>query len=288
MEYAFFVGCNSSFRFHNYELSTQRISKELGIDLVDIKFICCGYPLEPIKQEATLLMAARNLAIAEEKGLDILTICNTCTKTLTKYNELLRNDKNLLTEVNRSLNKLGYEYKGNVTVKHLVRILCEDVGITRVRESVKNPLKNLAVSTHYGCHYNRPSEIYNNFDDPENPRNLDELVEAAGSKIVHYKNKKMCCGGPLLSTSSNITLSLSDEKLKAVKSAGADALIVICPFCGLVYDFCQNEIEETFGRKYGITILFLPQFLGLSMGIDKSELGLDLNRVSARSLLEKI
>lgn len=288
MNYAFFPGCTASFRAQNYELSTRKIAEKLGIKLVDLEFTCCGFPLEPLRQETTLLMAARNLAIAEEEDLNIVTICNTCTKTLTKYNELLRKNESLLTSVNKDLRELGREYKGKVSVKHLVRVLYEDMGIRGMREKVNHPLTKLAVSTHYGCHYNRPSEVYNSFDDPENPKILDELVEATGSRVIHYENEKMCCGGPLLATSSNTALSLSDEKLNAIKMVDADALIVICPFCGLMYDLCQKEIEERFNRKYRLPILYFPQLLGLSMGLNQSELGFELNRVDARTLLEKL
>lgn len=288
MKYAFFPGCTASFRVQNYELSTRKIAEKLGIRLVDLEFTCCGLPLEPLRQEATLLMAARNLAIAEEEGLNIVTICNTCTKILTKYNELLRKNESLLTSVNKDLRELGREYRGRVSIKHLVRVLYENIGIREIRKKVNHPLTKLAVSTHYGCHYNRPSDVYGSFDDPENPKMLDELVEATGSKVIHYDNKKMCCGGPLLAISSNTALSLSDEKLNAIKLAGADALIVICPFCGLMYDLCQKEIEERFNREYHLPILYFPQLLGLSMGFNQSELGFELNKVDAKALLEKL
>jgi len=288
MRYAFFPGCTASFRAQNYEQSTRGVAAKLGIELVDLEFACCGFPLESIGQEATLLMAARNLAVAGREGLDIMTICNTCAKTLTKYNELLKKNESVSRRVNNSLKKLGYEYKGNITIKHLCRVLYEDLGIREIKENTCHPLTKLRVSTHHGCHYSRPSEIYNNFDEAENPKILDELVEATGSKIVDYENKKMCCGGPLLAIASNTALSLSDEKLDSVKSAGADALVVICPFCGLMYDLCQEEIEERFGGKYRLPVLYLPQLLGLSMGLNPSELGLDLNRVKAEALLGKI
>lgn len=289
LEYAFFLGCTAPLREQNYEISTRKIAGRLGIDLVDLEFTCCGFPVEALSQEATLLMTARNLALAEERGLNIVTICNTCTKTLTKGNGLLRKNPGLLDSVNKRLKNIGgYEYKGNVNVKHLVRVLYEDVGIEKVRERVSHPLTRLTVATHYGCHYSRPSEVYDNFDDPEKPKILDNLVEATGSKLVHYDNEKMCCGGPLLATSSPTALSLGDEKLNAVKMAGADALIVICPFCGLMYDLCQREIEEKFNRRYHLPILYFTQLLGLSMNINQSELGLELNRVDVGTLLKKI
>lgn len=287
-EYAFFPGCTALFRAQNYELSTLKIAEKLGIRLIDLDFTCCGFPLKPVKQEAALLMSARNLALAEEEDLNIVTICNTCAKTLTGCNQLLRRDRGMLGEVNKGLAKLGYEYRGGINVKHLVRVLYEDLGIEEVREKVERPLDKLRVSTHYGCHYSRPSDIYDGFDDPENPRILDELVEATGAKVVPYGNRKMCCGGPLSTISPDTALSLSNEKLNAVASAGADALIVICPFCSLMYDLSQKEIEKTFHREYHLPILYLPQLLGLSMGLKTSELGLDLNTVDTGALLDKV
>ena len=55
-----------------------------------------------------------------------------------------------------------------------------------------------------------------------------------------------------------------------------------------MYDDNQKKIEQKFEEKYNLPVLYYPQLLGLALGIDAKLLGLRMNRVSTRALLEKI
>lgn len=288
MKYAFFIGCVSPVMARNYELSARKIAEKLGIKLVDIgDFACCGFPLKSIDHETPLLLAARNLSIAEEEGLDICTICNGCAVTLTEANRELQ-DNEVREKVNSKLKKIGKEYHGNVEVKHFTRVLYEDVGIERVKSTIKRELEKLRVAPHYGCHYMKPSDIYNRFEDPEVPKTLDDLISVTGAESVSYEGKIDCCGGLLLGIDENVAFTLACKKLDYVKAADADAICLMCPLCSIMYDRNQRVIERRLNKKFNIPVLFYPQLLGLALGFSPEELGLNLNRVKVSSLLAKL
>ncbi len=287
MKYALFLGCTAPVRAQNYELSSRKVAERLGIQLVDLDFTCCGFPVENIKHETALAMAARNLALAEKNGLDVVAICSACATTLTRLNMLLKESEELLRTVNEHLKALGYEYKGSVKAKHFARLLYEDIGLDRIRAAVKKPLKGVKIAVHYGCHYTRPSEVQGRFEDYEAPHSLQDLVEVTGAETVPHESEK-CCGGALLGIDQEVAFIMSKEKLDYAKSAGADALVIICPFCGLMYDVFQENIGEMFNKEYRLPVLYYPQLLGLAMGFSADELGFRLNRVEATSLIEKI
>lgn len=289
MKYALFLGCTIPVRAQNYELATRTVASALGIELIDLDFTCCGYPIESLDQKTSLLMATRNLALAEKNGrLNIATLCNACTMILTKANKLLIHDEKVLKEINESLKALGLEYSGKIFIKHFVRILFEDFGIDKIKKRIKHPLNNLKIIAFYGCHYLRPSRIYDNFDNSENPYTLDMLIEVTGAKSIKYSKRNECCGGPLLIVDESGALAIANEKLEQMKKTNADAIVVICPFCGLMYDAFQAEIEEKIGKKYNFPVLYYPQLLGLALGIDPKKLGVDLNRVKLTYLMSKI
>jgi len=289
MKYALFLGCTIPVRGQNYEMSARETAKKLGIDLVDIEdFSCCGFPVKSTSAEASLSIAAYNLAIAAEKGLPICTLCSACTSMLTEANKELSENKELRMKVNKKLSGIGKEYKPEVKVRHFSRVLYEEVGLERIKQLIKNDLSQLSLSTHYGCHYLRPRGLYNGFDDAEHPVTVDKLVEVTGARVVDYKNKLECCGGAILGVEEQIALAMAKQKLDNVTANNVDALVTICPFCSIMYEDNQRKIESKFNVTYGLPVLYYPQVLGLAMGLDPDRLGFRLNKVRADKLLQKL
>ncbi len=289
MKYAFFPGCLTPVMARHYELSARKVAKKFGVELVDVEdFACCGFPIMSVDRETALLMAARSLSVAEGLGLDICTICNGCASTLTEASkELMHNDR-LREKVNEKLQKIGRTYKGNVKVKHFARVLYEDVGPEKIKSQVKNSLEGLKLASHYGCHYLKPSDAYDKFEDPEFPRSLDELISALGAEAVEYEEKMQCCGGVILDIDDKIALAMTQKKLDHVKAAGVDAIILICPLCGSMYDRNQRVVERRFNVAYNMPVLYYTQVLGLALGMNPKDLGLDMNRVRTSDLLSKL
>jgi heterodisulfide reductase subunit B len=288
MKYALFLGCTLA-RARHYEMAVSKVAERLGIELVYLDdFACCGYPMKSIDFLSAASLAARNLAAAEAADLSIMTLCSACTATLTECNKELEHNHDLRDQVNEKLADVGVEYNGGVTVKHFARILYEDVGLDRLKDEVKRDLSDFRVACHYGCHYLKPSEIYEGFDDHEFPRSLDDLVNAIGAEAVDYQNKMRCCGGSVLAVDEELCLSITQRKLDDIKAAGANCITLVCPFCSIMYDDNQRKIESTFDVDYGLPVLFYPQMLGLAMGFDPRELGLNMNRVKPTELITQM
>jgi heterodisulfide reductase subunit B len=289
MSYAWFLGCTIPARARNYEMSARKVTESLGLQIKDIEgFSCCGFPMKAVSQETTELIAARNLALAEKDGVDVAVLCSACTSVLSEVAKELKHDPKLLEEINAQLKPLGLEYKGSTRVKHFTRILYEDVGLDKVKAAVKRELKGLSFAPHYGCHYLKPSEAYDGFDQVEAPQSIDKLIEALGAESVDYEDLKQCCGGGLLAINKDIAMAMAGSKLKRVKAAGADAIVLVCPFCSVMYDDNQREIETLAGTEYKLPVLYFPQVLGLALGIDPKDLGLNMNRVKTKDLLGKL
>jgi heterodisulfide reductase subunit B len=287
MKYALFIGCTVPTRTPNYEIASRKVAQKVGIEFVDVPdFTCCGFPIKPVSVTATMLMAAYNLALAEERDLPICCLCSACTSVLTEAAHKLNNSKQLRTETNEYLKNLGKRYEGSIKVRHFARILYEDIGTEKLRSLVKTDLSGFSFASHYGCHYLRPSEIYDEFDNVERPVSLDALIEVTGAKTVGYEEKNLCCGGGILAIDEEVALKMASQKLEHLKDV--DALILVCPFCSVMYEANQKSVNKRFGSDIHLPVLFLPQMLGLAMGFSESELGFKYNKVKAKELLGSI
>ena len=215
MRYALFLGCTVPIRNMNYELSARKVAAKLGIEFADSDdFACCGFPLKGMDQHTALLMAARNLAVAEAKGLDICALCTACSVTLTEANKQLTEDADLRAKINNELKATGgKEYQGTIKVRHIARALYEGVGVAGLQSAVKTKLSGFRFAAQYGCHYMKPSEVFDGFEDAENPKTLDALIQATGAEAVDYASKLQCCGGGILAADEQIALAMPYAKL---------------------------------------------------------------------------
>ena len=286
LKYLMFLGCAIPYRVSAFEISARKTLQKLGIELVEMpEFNCCGLPLDPVSHEAMLILAARNLALAEQKKLDIITLCPGCAGTLKKVNRMLKEDKALRDEINSHLKEAGLEFKGTQNAKHFMQVLIEDVGLEKIRNSVVKPLTPLRVAEHNGCHILRPKEFIG-FDDPEDPKTLKTLIEATGATCLDYLDETECCGAPSVGVNDKIALQLARDKLNNIKAVDAQAMITICPFCHIMYDTNELRIEKMFNETYGIPVLHYPQLLGLAMGMKPEDLAFSELRVDTSKFVK--
>ncbi len=287
-KYLIFLGCAVPYRVSSYEISSRKVLAKLGIELVEMpEFNCCGLPFDPVSHETMLILAAKNLALAEQEGLNILTLCPGCAGTLKKVNKMLNDDSSLREQINSQLKESGLEFKGSVETKHILQLLREDVGFDKIKASVVKPLTNLKVAEHNGCHVLRPKKYFD-YDDPEDPQTLKRLIEATGATCLDYMDETECCGAPSVGVSDKIALQLARDKLSHIKMVNAQALITVCPFCHIMYDTNELRIEKTFNEVYGIPILHYPQLLGLAMGLTPEELAFGDLRVKAQNIIQQL
>ena len=287
MEALLYLGCTVPVRNLNYEAATRAVAERLGIKLTDHEaFGCCGFPLKSGDSEDTLVAAGRNLALADAQGLEICTLCNACSITLAETAHRLDHDPEAKERVNKRLASVGLKYEGPVRVRHFMRLLWEEVGLEGIKAAVTRPLDNVSLAPHYGCHYLRPSELTEGFETPENPHTMAEMIRALGAEVVEYPTLTECCGGGVLGASEEIANAMALLKLKDVGAAGAHAMVLVCPFCNVMYEGQQKKILKSAGIDLKVPVVYYPQVLGLSLGLSSKELGFKLNRVKPKSLLK--
>ena len=290
--YAFFLGCITPNRYPGIEVATKKVLEAFDIKMLDVEGAsCCPAPgvFGSFDLETWAIVAARNITIAEGMKADIATTCNGCYATLQEANHLLKHDKSLMERVNKSLESVGRKYQGNIQVRHVAEILTGEVGLERIKTKIKNPLSNIKVAAHYGCHFLKPSETRMH-GSTENPTFLDELIKTLGAESVNYKDKGLCCGagGGVRSTKLDVALDMTAEKIDNMIESGADCVTTPCAFCHLQFDRGQIELNEKFKKNYQLPVVFITQLVGLAMGMDSRELGLHDNAISSESLLKKI
>jgi heterodisulfide reductase subunit B len=282
--YAYFPGCSLHASAKEYAMSLEAIAPKIGIELVEIPgWTCCtatpGYTVDPFTGHT---LVARNLAIAEAMGMtDVITPCSGCYKNFAKTSKALGEDPELLVEVNNML--ANRKIMNPVRVRHPLDVIVNDIGLENV--PVDLPLKGLKVASYYGCVISRPRGI---FDDPENPTSMDRLVERLGAEAVSWTGKVKCCGGAVFFPRPQIALDLTAKQLRRAKAAEADCVIVGCPFCHLLMDMYQGDVEKQEKEEFNVPILYLTQLIGLAMNMDKKTLGLDLIQVDPAPMLEKV
>jgi CoB--CoM heterodisulfide reductase subunit B len=287
-EYTLFLGCIIPARFPFMEKSTRLVLSRLGCILHDLEgATCCPTKsiIKPIGDLAWYVTAARNLALAEKAGHDLLVPCNGCYSTLKSVEVEMHVNPGIREEVNALLASAGLEYRGTIGVKHLVEVLHDEIGIPKIKQYITKSFEGIRIAAHHGCHMLRPSSsIF--FDDPNKPKKFDALIEALGAKSIDYETKMLCCGGNL-NTSDEPEEATALARMKLIEvTKKADAMALTCPSCFMQYDSRQYMMQKT-GEKLNVPILFYPELLGLAMGFSTQELGMGMHRIDAAEFLSK-
>jgi heterodisulfide reductase subunit B len=279
MEFALFLGCTIPARLNQYESSSRAVLEKLGVELVDIReFNCCGYPLRNIDFKVFILSSARNLALAERKNLNLMTLCKCCYGSLKKADYLMKENASLKKEVNSALEKEGLKCEGKVEIKHLLSVLHKDIGIEAMKAKMAMTFKRLKIATHYGCHALRPSQVVE-FDNPVAPSLFDQLVESTGAESIEWPMKLECCGAPLWGIHDNLSMDLTLKKLTDGKRSGADYVCAACPYCHIQFDKVQKMILSNRNGNHPLPSILYTQLLGLTLGVDRKTLGLEMNEI---------
>jgi heterodisulfide reductase subunit B len=275
--YAFFPGCLIPARHPAMELAIRHTLPKLGIEIADLEGAsCCPDPIffKSKDKMSWLAVAARNLCLAEEQGLDIFTNCSGCTATLSETYHLLQ-DEELKAQVNERLKRIGKEYRGTSRVRHIATLVRDEAGYDAVRESVVRPLDGLKVAIHYGCHLLKPSKIMQ-VDNPDNPEVLEKLISALGATPVRHRNWYLCCGKAC--QGEEIPSQMMRELLSTVHDEHADILGMICPTCFGQFDHGQAKISKQFEVDFHTPPIYYFQLLAFAQGVPYDDLGFERQR----------
>jgi heterodisulfide reductase subunit B len=287
MNYIYYPGCSLEATALEYNLSTQATMGALGAELTELKdWTCCGASAaEATSYLLSMVLAARNLALAEkmDSDADIMIPCSACYLNLRKVEDHVKQDKKLLDKINEALKEEGLEYKGGVRVRHLVDVIVNDFDPEAIEPMVKNKLTGLQVATYYGCQALRPYVVY---DDPEQPRSLEPLLLAVGARVHPWEMGAKCCGAALMTTKKDVALELTGTILKAAQ--GADCIVTVCPMCEMNLEAFQESISKTRGEDLRIPVLYLPQLMGLALGLSSEEIKLEMNLAMTDAFKTKV
>jgi succinate dehydrogenase / fumarate reductase, cytochrome b subunit len=288
MRLAYYPGCVAQASGREVDMATRWVCRSLGIELVEFpKFSCCGSGfVDEANELLNVAINARNIAIAEAAGLDLMTVCSTCQGMLSLA-RLRMEDAAVRAKVDAVLRPIGIDYRGTSKVTHLLRVLVETVGLDAIRAKVRRPLAGLKVGAFYGCHLLRPSDEMA-WESPEEPHAFEDLLAALGAEPVLYRGRVLCCGFPVQFVKPETAGRIAGRQILDAKDHGADAMATPCPLCHISLDAYQGPAAKLVGRPLEMPVFHLPQLVALALGASPDELGLDRHLVPTEPALAKL
>ncbi|MFX1418081.1 MAG: CoB--CoM heterodisulfide reductase iron-sulfur subunit B family protein [Promethearchaeota archaeon] len=290
-EYGFFIGCTIPLKLPHLEKAFRDVAAILDLKLNEMEGVsCCPEPvsLQSLNIDTWVTLGARNLAIAEKMGNDILTICSGCYETLKTVSVLLEEDEEYLKKINNILNKINYNYTGKTKVYHFVELFSQPEWLDKIKSLIIKPLDNLNLAVHYGCHLVRPSKIMQ-FDHPEKPEKIDIILQALGAKTIEFANKLECCGF-CARLQEEIGEKLVEDKMTELceLEEEVDGLVAVCPACTTQYDRKEKILARKTGKELDIPVLYLAEMMAIALGVDLEDLSLKNRSIKPNKLIEKL
>jgi len=271
--YSYFAGCKIPYYLPEYGSATLALLDRFDIELQDLEFNCCGYPVRDIDFQSFLLAGARNLAIAEQNSTDIVTPCKCCFGSLKFVEYYLKQREPMRDQINALLRPEGLQWEGRKTVRHLLTVLHQDVGIETLRAAIVKPLEGLKVAIHTGCHALRPGNV-TMYDNPFAPGIFDDLVSVTGAESVFWSMSTECCGNPQWDKNRKLALKQMQRKLLNAKQAGADYVCTACTYCQMQFDQKSQSDLIPLDKQQFVPAILISQLIGLSIGLDEEVLGI--------------
>jgi succinate dehydrogenase / fumarate reductase cytochrome b subunit len=292
MRVAYWPGCVSRGFTPELHGSMARVAPLLDIELVALdRASCCGAGvIAEHNQELADTLNARTFALAQQEmdsGAELMmNICSTCQGAQSECQERLDANTPYRERINETLAPEGLEYRKGITNKHFLWLMVEEIGLDEIARRVKRPLTDLRVGPFYGCYIVRPTDRLG--IDGEHPRDayLHQLIEALGGTVVDYAGQYKCCGFPVVTMNRETSLKQAGRHLGDAIDAQADCLVTPCPLCHLNLDLQQPLAERLVQRPLGMPVLHLPQLIGLALGLDPRELGMDKHVVKPSAVID--
>lgn len=276
MNYAFYPGCSLHSTGLEYNLSTRAVFDHLGAGLAELAdWNCCGASsAHALSHTLALALPARNLAIAQDTGLDLVIPCAACFNRMKSTERTLRLEPETRAEIE---DLVGFRFSGETGIRPVLGVLYEDYGLEAIAAAVRKPLQGLHLVPYYGCLLVRPPEVVQ-FDDPENPQVMSRLLRAAGAQVHDWSYATDCCGGSLSLSRSDVVQNLVGRLVERAREAGADALVTACPLC-------QVNLEMRQVRAPGMPTFYFTELLGLAFGLPEADRWWQKHLIDPRPLL---
>ena len=292
LKFAWYPGCVSRGACTELYQSMVKVTNALGFELNELKEAACtgAGVLHERDHDLADAVNARTFAMAEKQSLPILTNCSTCQGVMSGVNYRLQHDEEALSRVNDILKESGegYEYGGTTRVTNLMWALVEDLGLETLKSKVKRPLTGLRVAPFYGCYIIRPKNQLGMDEHPERDEMLQPIIEALGATFVDFRGQSKCCGFPIITMNRRNSLTMAANHVADAMANGAHVMVTPCPLCHLNLDAQQPDAAFARGGKLGLPILHLPQLVGLALGFEPKELGMERHVVPTSDVMSNV
>jgi len=286
---AYWPGCVSRGFTPELHGSMAAVAPLLDIELIELdRAACCGAGvIAEHNQELADTLDARTFALAQQTDAQLMmNICSTCQGAQTECQQRLDANDAYRDHVNGSLQAEGLSYQPGLTNKSFLWLLVEDIGLAQLQAKVTRPLADLRVGPFYGCYIVRPMDQLHIDDDHPRHRYLHWVIEALGGTVVDYAGIYKCCGFPIITMNKDASLRQAGRHLGDALDADADCLVTPCPLCHLNLDLQQPLAEKVVGRELGMPVLHLPQLVGLALGLEPKQLGMNKHIVRPASVID--
>jgi heterodisulfide reductase subunit B len=279
MNIGYYPGCALHGSSDDYEQSVRACLGALGVDLRELDdWICCGATAaHSLNHKLAVALPARNLAIAERDGCaDLLAPCPMCSAQLLKANTALAQDRTLREEMSATVE---LPVAGKTQVINLIQVF-QRIGLEQLKSKVVRQLSEFKPACYYGCLLVRPPETLR-FDDCEHPSSMETILSALGAAPAEWNYKTECCGAGMTMCNEQTVLDLSHKIISNAAAHGANCIVVACPMCHVNLDMKQADIERKYGVRHGMTVYYLSDLVGLALGLNLNQLGVDRHFVAA-------
>ena len=248
------------------EDTIQPLCKALNIQLVEIPRASSdgGNVIKQATPKLQDALVARNLALAEAKGLDVMTTCATSHAIICNTAQDMARDPVYASTVNNLVARTSkVEYTGETQSWHLLHYLVEEIGLDKVRDAVKNPLK-MNIAAYYGPDMQREGACAG--DDPFMPTYMEQLIEALGGTPIDYDSKCMSVGSTSMLTLEDSSLAMTAAVLSDAIQSGADLVVSACTMSHINLDSYQSKAGRVSGKNTTVPVSHLSEIVAFALG----------------------
>ena len=267
VKYSYFPGNVARQSSSEIEDTIQPLCKTLGIELLEI----VGYNSDGgniIRQgnkELQLTLNARNFAIAEKNGCDIITACASAQGIMHDSLSTFKNNPLALADANTVLEKTtGLNLEAtDLETHHLLHVLVDEIGLEKIEKTVVNPL-DLKIACYYGPYMQREGACGD--DHVWNPNYMERLIECLGGTPIDFETKTSSVGNPSLLSLGKSVMSMTAQVLNDAKKAGAQVLVTACSQSHSNLDSYQGKAGRVTKKDTNIPVVNLTEIIAFALG----------------------
>jgi heterodisulfide reductase subunit B len=286
MRVAYYPGCSLEGSASDYGLSIETACRRMGVDLVEIDdWSCCGATAaHSLDHLLGIALPARNLALVSRQGLDrVFAPCAACSNRLITALAEMKEKPELRKKVEEVL---GMPVNTDVRVLNMLEFVLE-YGLEDLGKKVTRPLTGLKAACYYGCLLVRPPKVVQ-FDDPEEPKSMEKILEVLGATPVDWGFRVECCGAALTMPKTKVVTRLVRDILRNAEGNGAEAVVVACPLCHQNLDMRQLAVNSEYGEKHRLPIYYVSELIALALGASFRDVGLDRHFIESERAIETL